>query len=112
MQSSKIPTVKDRDKFDISCIWDGGEREFELPQYYIHFEIVKFSQSNTESIVYLADLYNFHPLRCNLQDSHYEKQGWIWHFMHLGWGRERKFELPLYYIHLEIENSVDQIPNQ
>ena len=26
--------------------------------------------------------------------------------------RERKFELPLYYIHLEIENSVDQIPNQ
>ena len=56
MQSSKIPTVKDRDKFDISCIWDGGEREFELPQYYIHFEVVKFSQSNTESIVYLADL--------------------------------------------------------
>ena len=62
-----FPTMKERDEFGISCIWDGGEREFELPLYYIHFEIAKFSQSNTESIVYLADLYNFHPLRCNLQ---------------------------------------------
>ena len=62
-----FPTMKERDEFGISCIWDGGEREFELPLYYIHFEITKFSQLNTESIVYLADLYNFHLLRCNLQ---------------------------------------------